>query len=339
MQEHLTSWSGISKALVGRTENSIKNYFYSTVRRIQACPVIDYITKLKQGKPVPAMATEEIFAEAYELDKLNHLGVVICRWLYKSEEVKYTHAELYKYLVHTIADEKKKHKLPQKDFSSLNNQQQNSTTAETVGISTTFEQPQAVQSSPYSVPFINPKSLNGVHPLLPMALYGGLSNMNAKHLFQNYATPTHQHYPYHQETYAPKNIGRQIPSWSDHDGRFSDEFSNISVPIPSNGTVKKRPSEVQESNNSSGLQLQQALLNVLVQKLASAVDKNNTNRYPTIENLPPHPAYPFSGGFGDSQLSMTQLMNILNEEEPTRQSTSKVCYKCIMKKDRCKHGC
>ena len=49
-----TSWSTICKNLQGRTENSIKNYFYSTVRRIQASPVYDYFQQksIKGNPPV-----------------------------------------------------------------------------------------------------------------------------------------------------------------------------------------------------------------------------------------------------------------------------------------------
>ena len=43
---HFTSWSSISKLLKGRTENSIKNYFYSSVRRLKTNPIINVIKDL-----------------------------------------------------------------------------------------------------------------------------------------------------------------------------------------------------------------------------------------------------------------------------------------------------
>jgi len=53
LQIYFTSWSVISKALKGRTENSIKNYFYSSIRRLTSSPLIDiikevYVHKQKQ---------------------------------------------------------------------------------------------------------------------------------------------------------------------------------------------------------------------------------------------------------------------------------------------------
>jgi len=36
LKVYFTSWSSISKMLQGRTENSIKNYYYSSVRRLKS---------------------------------------------------------------------------------------------------------------------------------------------------------------------------------------------------------------------------------------------------------------------------------------------------------------
>jgi hypothetical protein len=36
----------MSKILKGRTENSIKNYFYSSVRRIKSSPIMEELTDI-----------------------------------------------------------------------------------------------------------------------------------------------------------------------------------------------------------------------------------------------------------------------------------------------------
>ena len=79
MKENFTSWSSISKSLNGRTENSIKNYFYSTLRRVQSCKAIDYFITMKQEGKLPFVESEEMFYSAYQLNTLNLLGVII--WL------------------------------------------------------------------------------------------------------------------------------------------------------------------------------------------------------------------------------------------------------------------
>ena len=43
---HHTSWSSMSKVLEGRTENSIKNYFYSSLRRLKSNPLSQIIKNI-----------------------------------------------------------------------------------------------------------------------------------------------------------------------------------------------------------------------------------------------------------------------------------------------------
>lgn len=46
LMDHQTSWSAMSKILRGRTENSIKNYFYSSVRRVKSSPIMDELNAI-----------------------------------------------------------------------------------------------------------------------------------------------------------------------------------------------------------------------------------------------------------------------------------------------------
>lgn len=115
MQEHLTSWSTICKQLRGRTENSIKNYFYSTVRRIQALPVLDFFcnvkTNLLQHTAVRSNTTWSVFEEKYELKKLNRLGFLVCKHIYEMLEENSTTKPLFEYLLYTVADDNKLNKI------------------------------------------------------------------------------------------------------------------------------------------------------------------------------------------------------------------------------------
>lgn len=49
---HFTSWSSMSKILPGRTENSIKNYFYSSIRRLKSNPVYELISDIFVTKKI-----------------------------------------------------------------------------------------------------------------------------------------------------------------------------------------------------------------------------------------------------------------------------------------------
>ena len=174
MKEHFTSWSSISKCLNGRTENSIKNYFYSTVRRIQSCKVFDYLLLMKQNKDLPTISSKQQFESVFQLNKLNNLGVVICQWLFNKETAKSEHLALYEYLMNTIADEKKKPKTKDGNFNNTKDLND-----EDIRIEMNNGDMNSIMPD-----LINGKNLQGVHPLLPLALYGGFSNMNAKSLFQ-----------------------------------------------------------------------------------------------------------------------------------------------------------
>jgi hypothetical protein len=49
MKINWSSWALISKELPGRTENSIKNYFYSSIRRLRATEIFKYLALILFG--------------------------------------------------------------------------------------------------------------------------------------------------------------------------------------------------------------------------------------------------------------------------------------------------
>ena len=210
MKEHFTSWSSISKSLNGRTENSIKNYFYSTIRRVQSCKVIEYLDLMKQQKELPAIDSTERFQTVYQLDTLNKLGVIICKWLFKSEQAKREHQTLFDYLLNVIADEKKRPK------------------PKTQKIIETFENlptGNPNQEQGYSIQTLFPelfsgKNCQGVHPLLPLALYGGFGRLKSRDFFQSVI----------QETPQASSFNLTFPA---QQPKFNLENAlDISVPIP-----------------------------------------------------------------------------------------------------------
>lgn len=82
LRQFHTSWSAMSRELKGRTENSIKNYFYSSVRRLRSNPV----TQLLRDIHVLQRTSFEQVREAdhylsSEIGKLNRLSEDICRFL------------------------------------------------------------------------------------------------------------------------------------------------------------------------------------------------------------------------------------------------------------------
>lgn len=77
-----TSWSAMSKVLPGRTENSIKNYFYSSVRRLKSNPITHLLRDIHvAGKTSVAQVQENNSHLNSEISKLNRLSQEICRFL------------------------------------------------------------------------------------------------------------------------------------------------------------------------------------------------------------------------------------------------------------------
>lgn len=82
LQKFHTSWSAMSKVLIGRTENSIKNYFYSSVRRLKSNPVMTLLIDIYVSKRTSFEQVQQsnVFLNL-EIGKLNRLSEEICRFL------------------------------------------------------------------------------------------------------------------------------------------------------------------------------------------------------------------------------------------------------------------
>lgn len=83
---YTTSWSLMATALPGRTENSIKNYFYSSIRRLKSSPIVHLIYDIHVNRRTsPNDICQENHFVRSELDKLNAFGRAICEYMMGSE--------------------------------------------------------------------------------------------------------------------------------------------------------------------------------------------------------------------------------------------------------------
>ena len=83
---HYTSWSSMSKVLPGRTENSIKNYFYSSLRRLKSNPLCNVIKEVYVDKLIDIRTALERYDYIKdELSKLNTLSQRMCSYLLTKE--------------------------------------------------------------------------------------------------------------------------------------------------------------------------------------------------------------------------------------------------------------
>lgn len=83
---HYTSWSSMSKVLPGRTENSIKNYFYSSLRRLKSNVLCNLIKDIYLDKIVDLKtALDKNHYIKDELSKLNTLSQRMCSYLLNKE--------------------------------------------------------------------------------------------------------------------------------------------------------------------------------------------------------------------------------------------------------------
>lgn len=106
LKKYFTSWSLMAKELEGRTENSIKNYFYSSIRRLKSNNIIhylkevyvpaprllslnkdslDYVLLLKHKLP---FILENRDTMVHEIAKLNCLSKLICMFMLDMEQVE-----------------------------------------------------------------------------------------------------------------------------------------------------------------------------------------------------------------------------------------------------------
>lgn len=258
MKEHFTSWSSISKSLNGRTENSIKNYFYSTIRRIQSCKVIEYIDAMKQQTELPKLESKDAFYTIYQLDSLNKLGVILCEWLYSYDKDKEEHKTLFDYLLNVIADEKKRPK--KKPLES----------------ETIFDKAPSEAANQDHIQRVLPelfsgKNYQGVHPFLPIALYGGFGGMKSREFFRSVIQEPQA------SSFPPLFQGPQVPSTKLTYNL--ENTSDISVPIPQvKYTLRENPDSQIMSDLPIRLaevlqndKLQQTLFNLLLANLSRSV--------------------------------------------------------------------
>ena len=85
LPDFTTSWSMMSTVLPGRTENAIKNYFYSSLRRLKSNPIIHAIYDIhvaKKTKPEEISIGNTFWNN--ELSKLNSFTKEVCRFLTQS---------------------------------------------------------------------------------------------------------------------------------------------------------------------------------------------------------------------------------------------------------------
>lgn len=82
-----TSWSAMSHVLPGRTENSIKNYFYSSVRRLKSNNLIHHLKAIYVYKRNPVGGPIESNSVIQsDISKLNRLSQKICHYLLEKGE-------------------------------------------------------------------------------------------------------------------------------------------------------------------------------------------------------------------------------------------------------------
>lgn len=72
----------MSKILPGRTENSIKNYFYSSIRRLKSNPIMDLFRDVFVLRKKTLTYLQSIREEInIEIDRFNRLSQLICDFI------------------------------------------------------------------------------------------------------------------------------------------------------------------------------------------------------------------------------------------------------------------
>ena len=107
LKKYFTSWSLMAKELEGRTENSIKNYFYSSIRRLKSNNIIHYLKEIYVQEPslIPTnkddidyvlllqnklgFIMENREAMMHEISKLNCLSKLICLFMIDMDQLEH----------------------------------------------------------------------------------------------------------------------------------------------------------------------------------------------------------------------------------------------------------
>lgn len=295
----------------GRTENSIKNYFYSTIRRIQATKLLEYVQKIKSVLPIQ-MYTKEDFMTEFEIDKLNELGRLMAIYIFENKLDSDT--EFREFLITMISEEKKKKKISTRTKRTLAKEKRSKSkgTDKPLGkrgrkprlknndidiLKSQVEAPfitklQRNDSDQHSASILDP-NLNGINPLLPLFLFsqGGV-------VMPKYPLPFS----------LPKNSAHSGTQQSK-----SDELSNIAngkadpnlMKFLLNGENDVHVPEFRNSNQNSSYHQSQGL----------SSDGPAQNR---IESIPQNQLNSFLGGIDQqkSEQNMNAMMKLLSLFNP-----------------------
>ena len=105
-----TSWSSMTNVLDGRTENAIKNYFYSSLRRLRASKVAVILKNVYlEGKEPTHTELEDTLKN--ELNKLNLLTRRICEFLFENPD---SNTEFTDFLIKLIFNKERESTVPRK---------------------------------------------------------------------------------------------------------------------------------------------------------------------------------------------------------------------------------
>lgn len=100
LRNNLTAWSTIARSIPGRTENSIKNYFYSSLRRIQGSSIIQNIKEYIKSPSIMDIDSLKKVIDKYS-EELNTLSQKICEYIFSQFNTENFHKFLCSQLIQT----------------------------------------------------------------------------------------------------------------------------------------------------------------------------------------------------------------------------------------------